>query len=161
MSAVGPSVPFYVIVGAWLVKIMILSLICTFLGWLGVKVMDALTPRIHKREMLGANPLSVGLFIAGFFIFLGLVIHGALTAPTVILGPSLAWIIDYQRLSLIGVSFFVSLLLGIGLFNLVDRLTPQIPFIKIKENPVAVGLDVFGYLVFFGLIIHAALTMPL
>jgi hypothetical protein len=43
----------------------------------------------------------------------------------------------------------------------VDKLTPKIPFGSIKENPVAAGLHVFGYLVFFGLILHAALTGPL
>jgi hypothetical protein len=43
----------------------------------------------------------------------------------------------------------------------VDKLTPKIPFAGIKPSPVAVGINVFGYLVFFGLILHAALTLPL
>jgi len=31
----------------------------------------------------------------------------------------------------------------------------------VEKDPNAVGVFVFGYLVFFGLILHAALTSPL
>jgi uncharacterized membrane protein YjfL (UPF0719 family) len=55
----------------------------------------------------------------------------------------------------------MSLLIGIALFYTVDKLTPKIPFAQIEGEPVAVGVHVFGYLVFFGLILHAALTTPL
>ena len=79
-----------------------------------------------------------------------------MTAPTVV-----GLFFDLRRLGIIAISFFVSLLLGIALFNLMDKLTPKIPFLSIENNPIAVGLDVFGYLIFFGLIIHAALTIPL
>jgi uncharacterized membrane protein YjfL (UPF0719 family) len=58
-------------------------------------------------------------------------------------------------------SFVVSLLIGIALFYIIDKLTPKIPFASISKSPVAVGIQVFGYLVFFGLILNAALTMPL
>jgi hypothetical protein len=44
---------------------------------------------------------------------------------------------------------------------MVDKLTPKIPFVSINQEPVAVGIYVFGYLIFFGLILHAALTTPL
>ena len=156
MQEVGPTIPYYFVVVLWMVKIVVLALVCSFLCWLGIRVLDALTPKIHKREKLGENPISVGLFIAGFFIFIGLIIHGAMTTPTVV-----GLFFDPRRLGIIAISFFVSLLLGIALFNLMDKLTPKIPFLSIENNPIAVGLDVFGYLIFFGLIIHAALTMPL
>ncbi|GAI41491.1 unnamed protein product, partial [marine sediment metagenome] len=52
-------------------------------------------------------------------------------------------------------------LIGITWFHIIDKLTPKISFININESPVAVGIYVFGYLVFFGLILHAALTGPL
>jgi len=55
----------------------------------------------------------------------------------------------------------ISLLIGIALFHIVDKLTPRIPFLSVNESPVAVGIYVFGYLIFFGLILHAALTAPL
>lgn len=152
---------FYEIVAIWVAKTLILALICTFLSWLGIRVLDALTPKIHERKMIGKDPIAVGLFIAGFLIFIGLVIHGAFATPIVVGAPLLENLINLERLGLIAVSFFMSLILGIVIFHIVDRLTPKIPFPSIKRDPIAVGVYVFGYLVFFGLIIHAALTMPL
>ena len=157
----GPAVPFYQVVAVWLAKTLILALICTFLSWLGIRVLDALTPRIHEREQTGKNPVSTGLFIAGFMIFLGLVIHGALATPVAVGAPLLESLVDFRKLGLIAISFFVSLLFGIAMFHLVNKLTPKIPFSQIERDPVAVGIYVFGYLVFFGLIIHAVLTLPL
>ena len=62
---------------------------------------------------------------------------------------------------MLALSFLVSLFFGIVLFHLVNKLTPKIPFFSINDNPVAVGIYVFGYLLFLGLILHAALTTPL
>jgi uncharacterized membrane protein YjfL (UPF0719 family) len=157
----GPAVPFYQIVAIWVAKTLILTLICIFLSWLGIRVLDALTPKIHQRKKIGENPIAVGLFISGFMIFIGLVIHGALSTPIAVGAPLLESLIDFRKLGLIAVSFFISLILGIGIFHLVDRLTPRIPFSSIERNSIAVGVYVFGYLVFFGLIVHAALTLPL
>ncbi len=161
MYALGSTFPFWLIVLIWMTKTIFLALICVFLAWLGIRVLDALTPHIHKRQRIGEDPVATGLFIAGFFILVGLVIHGTITAPTVIGGPLLAYFFDFRRLSLLAVSFLMSLLIGIALFHIVDRLTPRIAFVNINKSPVAVGIYVFGYLVFFGLILHASLTTPL
>ena len=161
MYELGPVAPFWLIVLIWIARIIWLALICTLLAWLGIRALDALTPHIHQRQRIGESPVATGLFIAGFFILVGLVIHGAATAPTVFGGPLLEYFFDFRRLGLLAVSFLVSLLIGIALFHLVDKLTPRIPFVSINQNPVAVGVYVFGYLIFFGLILHAALTTPL
>lgn len=161
MFVLGLATPFWLIVLLWLAKIILLSLICTFLAWLGIRAMDALTPHIDKRQRIGEDPVATGLFIAGFFILVGLVIHGVVTAPTVIGGPLLAYFFDLTQLALLAVSFLISLLMGIAIFNIVDKLTPKIAFRSINKSPVAVGIYVFGYLVFFGLILNAALTTPL
>ncbi|MCK4402318.1 MAG: DUF350 domain-containing protein [Dehalococcoidia bacterium] len=152
---------FYLIVLLWVGRVIIWTFICAFLAWLGIRVLDALTPGIHQRQRIGEDPVSVGLFIAGFLILIGLVIHGVVIGP-VLVGAGL-WqsLVEPRRLGLIAVSFFVSLLLGIALLYIIDKLTPKIPFGSVERNPVAVGIYVFGYLVFFGLIIHAALIMPL
>jgi len=158
---IGPSVPFNLLVIFWIVRVVVISFICTFLGWLGIRVLDALTPKIHQREKIGENPISVGLFIGGFTIFIGLIIHGACTAPMAI-GTSLAEsLINFRRLGLISISFFVSLLIGIALFNILNKLTPKIPFFSIKDNSIAIGIYVLSYLVFLGIILHSALTMSL
>ena len=161
MNELGLAVPFWLIVVIWLVRIILLALICTVLAWLGIRALDALTPHIHQRQRIGENPVATGLFIAGFFILVGLVIHGASTAQTAVGSSIVNYIFDFRTWGLLAMSFVISLLIGIGLFHIVDKLTPRIPFMSINENPVAVGIYVFGYLVFFGLILHAALTTPL
>ena len=161
MQELGLTVSFWVVVLIWLAKIIVLAFIGALLAWLGIRAMDALTPQIHKRQRIGENPVATGLFIAGFFVLVGLVIHGAATAHTAIGSSVIGYIFDFRTWGLLALSFLVSLLVGIALFHLVDKMTPKIPFLSINESPVAVGVYVFGYLVFLGLILHAALTTPL
>jgi len=152
---------FYVVVLLWLARVIIWTFICALLAWLGIRILDAFTPHIHERERIGENPISVGLFMGGFLILVGLVIHGVVTGPVVVGGGLLESLIDPRRLGLVAISFLVGLLLGIALLSIVNKLTPKIPFLSVEQSPIAVGIYVFGYLVFFGLIIHAALIMPL
>jgi len=161
MYELGLVAPYWVIVLIWLAKVILLALISILLAWLGIRALDALTPHIHQRQRIGENPIATGLFIAGFFILVGLVIHGAITALTAVVPPILGYIFDFRTWGVLAISFLVSLLIGIALFHIVDRLTPKIPFVSINESPVAVGIYVFGYLIFFGLILHGALAGPL
>lgn len=161
MYELGLVAPYWMIVLIWLAKVIFLALISTLLAWLGIRTLDTLTPHIYERQRIGESPIATGLFIAGFFILVGLVIHGAITALTVVTAPILGYVFDFRQLGLLAISFVVSLLVGIALFHIVDKLTPKIPFVSVNKSPVAVGIYVFGYLVFFGLILHAALTGPL
>ena len=161
MYELGLVAPYWVIVLIWLAKVILLVLISTLLAWLGIRVLDAFTPHIHQRQRIGESPVATGLFIAGFFILVGLVVHGAITALTAVTAPILGYIFDFRIWGVLAISFVVSLLIGIALFHIVDKLTPKIPFVSANKSPVAVGIYVFGYLIFFGLILHAALTGPL
>jgi uncharacterized membrane protein YjfL (UPF0719 family) len=161
MNELGLVAPFWVIVLIWLAKVVLLALVSALLAWLGVRALDALTPHIPHRERIGEDPVATGLFVAGFFILMGLVIHGAITALTAVTTPIVWYIFDFRTWGLLAISFVVSLLIGVALFYIVDKLTPKIPFGNIKESPVAAGVHVFGYLIFFGLILNAALTGPL
>ena len=140
MYELGLVAPFWLIVLLWTARIIWLVLICTLLALLGVRAMDALTPHIPKRQRIGESPVATGLFIAGFFILIGMVIHGATTAPTIIGGPLLQYFFDFRRLGLLAISFLISLLIGFALFYLVDKVTPRIPFTNINKSPEAVGL---------------------
>ncbi|UCC90968.1 MAG: hypothetical protein JSW24_02110 [Dehalococcoidia bacterium] len=160
MQELGLALPFWLTVLIWIARIVILVFICTLLAWLGVRALDALTPHIHERQRIGEHPIATGLFIAGFFILVGLVIHGAATSPTAVGGSIAGYILDFRTWGLAAISFAISLLLGIALLRIVDKLTPKIPFINVNKSPVGVGIYVFGYLVFFGLILHAAVTTP-
>jgi len=159
MYELGLVYPFWVIVLIWLAKVILLAFISALLAWLGILALDALTP-LYERQRIGESPVATGLFIAGFFILVGLAIHGAITTLTAVTAPILGYIFDFRTWGLLAISFVVSLLIGIALFYIVDKLTPRIPFLSVNESPVAVGVYVFGYLVFFGLILHAALTGP-
>ena len=161
MQELGLVAPFWVIVLVWLTKIVWLVLISILLAWLGIRALDALMPQISKRQRIGESPVATGLFIAGFFILVGLVIHGAATTPTMFGGSLLGYFFDFWQLGILAISFLISLLIGIAIFHIVDKLTPKIPFKSINEDGVAVGIYVFGYLLFFGLILHAALTTSL
>jgi hypothetical protein len=160
MQELGLALPFWITVLIWIARIVILVFICTVLAWLGVRALDALTPHIHERQRIGEHPIATGLFIAGFFILVGLVIHGAATSPTAVGGSIAGYILDFRTWGLAAISFAISLLLGIALLRIVDKLTPKIPFINVNKSPIGVGIYVFGYLVFFGLILHAAVTTP-
>ncbi len=161
MDELGLVAPYWIIVLIWIAKVILLVFVSTLLAWLGIRTLDALTPSIHQRQRIGENPVATGLFIAGFFILVGLVIHGAITALTAVVPPIIGYIFDFRTWGVLAISFVVSLLVGIALFHIVDKLTPRIPFVSINKSPVAIGIYVFGYLVFFGLILHAALTGPL
>jgi len=161
MPELGLGVPFWVIALIWLTKVVLLVFISALLAWLGVRALDALIRQVPYSERIGENPIAIGLFVAGFFILIGLVIHGAVSGLTAVTAPIVWYIFDFRTWGLLAMSFVISLLLGVSLFYIVDKLTPQIPFGRINESPLAAGLHVFGYLVFFGLILHAALTGPL
>ncbi|MBA7707926.1 hypothetical protein ES703_116810 [subsurface metagenome] len=161
MGELGSTVPYYVTVLLWMARTAFFAFVCVFLLWLGIRVLDVLTPHIHERQKIGESAISTGLFIGGFLICIGLVIHGASTLPILVGASPVLTVFSPIRLGLLVGGFFLSLLVGIALFHIVDWLTPKIPFRRISEEPVAVGLYVFGYLLFFGLIMHAALTTPL
>jgi uncharacterized membrane protein YjfL (UPF0719 family) len=161
MYEIGLATPYWLIVLMWVARIVVLVAICSLLAWLGIRALDALTPSIKERERIGESPVATGLFIAGFFILVGLVIHGAATAYTAIGTSAVSFIFGFRTWGLVAVSFAISLLIGVALLKIVDKLTPKIPFLNVNKDPKAVGIYVFGYLVFFGLILHAALTTPL
>ena len=146
---------YWELVGVWVVKVVFFTLICFILWWMGQRVLDAQTPQNHQRKLIGKDPRAVGLFISGFLLYLGLVIHGAVTTL-----PGGLLILDsiMRRLGLIVIAFVMSLLLAVGMFNLLDRLTPKIPFSSLRESSLGTGLYVFGYFAFLGLITHAAFS---
>jgi uncharacterized membrane protein YjfL (UPF0719 family) len=161
MNEMGLAVPYWTMVLIWLARVIMLALIAIVLAWLGVRILDALNPRINKRQLIGESPVATGLFIAGFFVLVGLVIHGAMTSLTTVVAPVWSYIFDFRTWGLLAVSFLVSVLIAIALFHLVDRLTPKIPFININRSPEAVGVYVCSYLILLGLILHAAMSVPL
>jgi len=157
----GASDPYYVTVLLWLARTAFFTFVSAILLWLGIGVLDVLTSRVHERETIGQSAAATGLFAGGFLIFVGLVIHGAATLPFLVGVSRLDTVFAPTRLGLLAAGFLLSLVAGIILFRLFYWATPKIPFRLMNNDPLGVGLYVFGYMVFFGLVIHAALTTPL
>jgi len=69
---------------------------------------------------------------------------------------------NIERLFIVVLSFFVSLLFGWLFYLVFAKLTPfGVDLDDVNKSPVAVGVFLFGYEVFLGLIIYASLMIPL
>jgi succinate-acetate transporter protein len=69
---------------------------------------------------------------------------------------------NIQRLLVVALSFFVSLIFGWLFYTIFAKLTPfGIDLDDVNKSPIAVGIYLFGYEVFLGLIIYGSLMVPL
>jgi len=69
---------------------------------------------------------------------------------------------NLQRLFVVGLSFFVSLIFGGMLYFVFAKLTLfGIDLDDINKSPIAIGAFLFGYEVFLGLLIYGSLMIPL
>jgi uncharacterized membrane protein YjfL (UPF0719 family) len=154
---------FLTTIGLWFVRAFISSLICLFIGYIGIRVISRLTTHIQEFETIKGHPLATSLFVSGFLVYAGLVIYGSMVNPfflsqSVMIGAYF----NLQRLLAIILCFFVSLLFGWLFYVIFAKLRPfGIDLDDINKNPVAVGIFLFSYEVFLGLIVFASLTLPI
>ena len=122
-----------------------------------------MTTKIKEFESIKGNSLATSLFVGGFFVYAGLVVYGSMVNP-IFLSQSVnvGAFFNLQRLLVVILSFFVSLFFG-GLFYLVfAKLRPfGIDLDDINKHPMSVGVFLFCYEVFLGLIVFASLTSPI
>jgi len=149
--------------GLWFLRAFVSSLICLLIGYVGIRVITLITTKIKEFESMKGNSLATGLFVGGFFVYAGLVVYGSMVNPF-FLSQSLTVgaYFNLQRLLVVIISFFVSLLFG-GIFYLVfAKLGPfGVDLDDINKHPVAIGVFLFCYEVFLGLIMLASLTLPI
>jgi len=133
------------------------------IGYIGIRSITLLTTKIKEFESMKGDSLATSLFVGGFFVYAGLVVYGSMVNPfflsqSVTVGPYF----NLQRLLVVVLSFFVSLFFG-GLFYLVfAKLRPfGIDLDDINKHPTSVGVFLFCYEVFLGLIVFASLTIPI
>jgi uncharacterized membrane protein YjfL (UPF0719 family) len=147
----------------WFGRALISSLICLALGYIGIKILTLETTRIKEFESIKGNPMATSLFVSGFLVYAGLVVYGSMVNPF-FLSQSLmvGAYFNIQRLVVVVVSFLVSLLFGFLFYMGFAKLKPFGMVIDdINKQPLAVGVFLFGYEVFLGLIIFGSLTIPL
>lgn len=154
---------FIASLGLWFVRAFVSSLICLFIGYIGIRIISHLTTEINEFETIKGQPLATSLFVGGFLIYAGLVVYGSMVNPfflsqSVMIGAYF----NLQRLLAVVLSFFVSLLFGWLFYVIFAKLTPfGIDLDDINKNPTAVGVFLFSYEVFLGLIVFASLTLPI
>ena len=162
MSAVVGS-DFFTSLLLWFVRAFISSIICLAIGILALKAITYLTTKISEFKTIKGDPVATGLFVSGFLIFAGLVVYGSMVNPF-FLGQrvQIGSYFNIQRLVVVALSFFVSLLFGWLFYVIFAKLTPfGIDLDDVNKSPIAVGIFLFGYEVFLGLIIYGSLMIPL
>ena len=154
---------YLISLGLWFVRALISSLVCLLIGYVGIRSITLLTTKIKEFESIKGNSLATSLFVGGFFVYAGLVVYGSMVNP-IFLSQSVnvGAFFNLQRLLVVILSFFVSLFFG-GLFYLVfAKLRPfGIDLDDINKHPMSVGVFLFCYEVFLGLIVFASLTSPI
>lgn len=147
----------------WFVRAFISSIICLLIGVIAIKAISRITTEISEFQTLKGDPIGTGLFVSGFLIFAGLVVYGSMTNPF-FLGQSvlIGSYFNLQRLLVVIASFLVSMLFGWLFYYIFAKLTPfGIDLDDVNKSPTAVGLFLFGYEIFLGLIIYGSLIVPL
>ncbi len=154
---------FITSLGLWFVRAFVSSLICLFIGYIGIRIISHVTTEINEFETIKGHPLATSLFVGGFLVYAGLVVYGSMVNPfflsqSVMIGAYF----NLQRLLAVVLSFFVSLLFGWLFYLIFAKLTPfGVDLDDINKNPTAVGVFLFCYEVFLGLIVFASLTLPI
>ena len=159
--AIAPE--FFSALLLWFTRAFISSLICLVLGIISLKVLTYVTTKINEFKIIRGDPIATSLFLTGFLIFSGLVVYGSMVNPF-FLGQSVIFgsFFNLQRLFIVGLSFFVSLIFGWIFYFVFANLTPfGIDLDDINKSPIAVGAFLFGYEVFLGLLIYGSLMIPL
>ena len=154
---------FFVSLGLWFVRALVSSLICLLIGYVGIRSITILTTKIREFESIKGNSLATGLFVGGFFVYAGLVVYGSMVNPFFLSqAVTIGAYFDLQRLLVVVVSFFVSLLFGWLFYLVFAKLRPfGVDLDDINKNSTAIGVFLFCYEVFLGLIMLASLTLPI
>ncbi len=147
----------------WFGRALVSSIICLALGYIGIKVLTLGTTGINEFESIKGHALATSLFVSGFLVYAGLVVYGSMVNPfflsqSVLIGAYF----NIQRLIVVIASFLVSLLFGFLFYLAFAKLKPFGMVIDdINKQPLAVGVFLFCYEVFLGLIIFGSLTIPM
>lgn len=154
---------FLIGLGLWFVRAFISSIICLLLGYLGIRFLARMTTKISEFKTIKGHSSATSLFVGGFFVYAGLVIYGSMVNPfflsqSIMIGSYF----NAQRLIVVALSFLISLFFGWLFYLIFAKLTPfDIDLDNVNKSPDAVGVFLFCYEVFLGLVIFASLMIPL
>ncbi len=147
----------------WFVRAFISSIICLVLGYLGIRALSFITTEINEFERVKQDPIATSLLLGGFFVYAGLVIYGSMVNPfflsqSVLLGPYF----NTQRLLIVVLSSLVGFIFGYIFYYAFAKLRMfEVDLDDINKSPIAIGVFLFCYEIFLGLIVYAGLHIPL
>ena len=139
------------------------SLVCLLVGLVSIKAMVHVTTEIKEFDRIRGDGTAISLFVSGFIVFTGLIIHGSSLNP-IFQGnvASAASFINVSRFLVVLVAFGVSLAIGWLFYKLFAKVELfGVDLDEINQSPQAVGIFLFCYQIFIGLIVHASLSLPL
>jgi uncharacterized membrane protein YjfL (UPF0719 family) len=147
----------------WFIRALISSIICLIIGYLGIRGISLITSKVNEFESIKGHSVATSLFLGGFFIYAGLVIYGSLVNPFFLSqSVSVMSFFNLTRLGVVVLSFIVSFVFGSILHFIFTRIHLfDLNFDDINNDPLAIGIFLFCYQVFLGLIIFASLNVPL
>lgn len=147
----------------WFLRALVSSVICLGIGFLGIKAIAMVTADVNEFESIKGNPTATSLFLGGWFVYAGLVIYGSMVNPFFLSqNVQVGSFFNVDRLLIVVLSFLVSFLFGALFCFVFSRLHLfGLDLEDINRHPVAVGVFLFSYQVFLGLIIFASLNIPL
>ncbi len=147
----------------WLLGTIASSLFCLLIGLISIKMITHMTSEIKEFELIKGDATAISLFVGGFVIFAGLIIHGSALNP-IFQGnvANLASFVNVYRFILILLAYGIGIAMGWLFYKLFAKLKIfGIDLDDINKSPQAVGLFLFCYEIFLGLIVHASLSLPL
>ena len=162
-QVISMSPEFMTSVLLWFARAFVSRVICLLLGYLGIRGIAYITTEINEFGKIREDPIATSLFVSGFFVFAGLVVYGSMVNPfflgqNVLIGAYF----NLERLLIVVVSFAVSLVFGWLFYAVFAKLRPfGIDLDDVNKSPIAVGIFMFSYEVFLGLIMYASLVLPL
>ncbi len=147
----------------WFIRALISSIICLIIGYLGIRGISLITSRVNEFESIKGHSVATSLFLGGFFVYAGLVIYGSMVNPFFLSqSVTVTSYFNLTRLAVVVLSFIVSFVFGSVLHFIFTRVHLfDLDFDDINNDPTAIGIFLFCYQVFLGLIIFASLNVPL
>ena len=147
----------------WFIRALISSIICLIIGYLGIRGISIITTQVNEFKTIKGHPLATSLFLGGFFIYAGLVIYGSMVNPFFLSqNISVGSYFNVTRIAVVILSFLVSFIFGGVLHYIFSKLQLfNVDLDDINKDPTAVGIFLFCYQIFLGLIIFSSLNVPL
>ena len=68
----------------WYVRMFVSGLLCILIGFVGIAVLDRITVGVKEFNVIRQDAEATALFVGGFLLFIGIVIHGTALNPIVL-----------------------------------------------------------------------------